>query len=206
MKRTPLLLGAALCLTVPLARGQIYAYGFESLDAINPGWNAGSTYALSSTTGVTEGTYALEVTQGGGAFWDFGINPPDKMGFISAMIASGGILSVDVTSNSSDGNTGGWGQLRVAIQGGGITYKESATQNIWNSNRTTFEIDFSSVDFSTAKGDWLELQFAFNQTNGTKSYIDNLNIGGLAVIPEPSLLALMLGIGALAFPALRRRR
>jgi hypothetical protein len=184
------------------ASAQFYSFGFESLDALSDGWNGpGTTRALSSTTGVTEGDYALEITQGDGKYWDFTLDVPDKMDFLTALNAAGGIIKLDVTSTFATGNTGNWGELEVVLQGGGFSNTSLPKFSIFGLEQATVELDFSAHDFSGANGSWLMMQFAFNQADGTKSYLDNLRIG---VIPEPSSLSLVvaLAVGALS---LRRR-
>lgn len=206
-KTTLITLALGTALAVSLS-AQSYALGFESLDKITPSWNVGSTYALSTTNGVTEGVSSLEVSDGGGdAFWDFAIDfGSDAGAFVAALQASGGLISIDVTSNEAAGNTGNWGDLSVHFQGGGFSSAQVDYGSIWGTDHTTIDLDFSNVDLSTADGSWAQLNFAVNQSAGTTAYFDNLNVGSISVIPEPSALGILTGLFAGLGLMVRRRR
>lgn len=129
----------------------VFSFGFESLDAIQPAFTTStSTYQLSST-GVTEGTYALEVTSN--EFWDFQVNLPNPGDFWAALGQSGGIVNIDVTSNEATGNTGFWGELTVALQGDGVGWTQLGAIGIWDTDKATLTLDFSLVDLSNAGPD-----------------------------------------------------
>lgn len=190
----------ALCgLTVPFAlSAQVVVFGFETLDNIVVYPDSDSTFQL-STTGVTEGDFALEVTTQ--SFWDFRIEFPDPSAVWTAMDQGGGILTIDVTSNEATGNTGFWGLMSVAIQGDGVNLTQISDIGIWDTNGTTITLDFSSVDLSNAGPDWGLIDFSINANPGTTHYLDNL-----VVIPEPRVYAAALGLLGLAFAVYRRRR
>lgn len=194
-----ILVSSILTLAAPIAlSANAYLFSFEDVTAIEPAFTTStSTFQLSST-GVTEGSFALEVTSQ--EFWDFQINLPDPGAFWAAL-GNEGLVYVDITSNEATGNTGFWGELTVALQGDGVGWTQLSSVGIWDTDGDTLTLDFSTVDLSGAGMDWAQIIFSFNANNGTTHYVDNL-----VVIPEPSQTAAALGLVALAALIYVRRR
>lgn len=184
----------------------MFTYGFESMDWITASWEASpSTLALSSTTGVTEGMSALEITNS--SYWDAVINIPsaDVPDLLAAMAAGGNEISFDITSNAAAGNDGGWAQLVVAISGDGLAWTQTAQADVTGADMTTFTASFAAVDLSSVGTGYFNINLSFNQNAGTLAYVDNMVIG-TAAVPEPSAYALGAALPVLLLALKRRRR
>lgn len=179
----------------------VVAYSWEN--DLN-GWDVSAAAGTSfSTTGVTSGSYSLQVDLAFTATqWQlFQL----KRGNGFADIASGTEVSVDITTNSTDlmlgmmfqgGDAGGWKALSMP-------YVNVSSPN-GSMTTTTVTFDYSAMNLTEPFG-WNELRLQFRKAawevpvpmNATV-YIDNFR-----VVPEPTMMSLV-GLGGLAL--LRRRK
>lgn len=175
------------------------------------GFTGGAASTFSTTVGVTNGTYSVQIGKDVAVGWrqvaktfEGGLRPELK---------DGGTVSFDVTVVQTVAGTIAWNQMGIAYNAdAGIGWNQlSHNENLGTAilgTPVTKTVTFTLPDVSDA-ATYYGLHLIWNSGTGDTGvpgakadiFIDNMVVTA-APIPEPSLI----GLSVLALPLLRRKR
>lgn len=195
--RTLVVAGAAAAMLGSAAQATV-VYGFED-DTV--AGNSDATLVPQSTTGVTEGTYSLEIQVNTG--WHKALELWNQ-NYAPTVLANGKML-IDVTVPQA----GNWIGIDMGFygdgQGGWQTMAATAGSVYPGATKVTLEYDYStsSLVMPQPGATWWNILMIVNSDlpADTPIYIDNFRF---EPVPEPASLGL-LAIGAVAMLGRRRR-
>lgn len=181
----------------------------ESWENSLDGWQEviGNTLGLSTTTGVTAGSYSLAVSRpfpGAGDFFLLGPSSIEN----TELLAGAGSLSLDIYA--PPGTFGGYIQFDVSVFNsdfGEPSIDGNLHQMVLPGTETTLNFSMSpaiAAELSASSSPTRIIIQAFfpDSATGDTVYLDNLTV---TIVPEPSVAA-MLVVGLIGFTAAKHRR
>lgn len=163
------------------------------------------TYAFSTTTGVTDGSYSLALTAASAPNYGSGLYSDYRMSYTTAL-ASASTLSLDVYAPA--GSFGGYLQIQLWENNADTGYNQIPdgstylSTTIGSETTLTWTIPTSISSVLATSSSTTQIGFQLGGGAGGTMYLDNVRT---TAVPEPATLALA-GLGMLGLLVFRRRK
>ena len=195
----------------------IFAPGFENIDATTGSRAAYTDWSRFTGVGSTDATYGSLATPAAGienANNFHAISQPSATGSVDFIVVNNSGLARELGIFHFDFQRATFGapeDWSLDITAGDLTIGNigSGTEGVNNSNTnfSDFDLDLTFLaDNTLGIGESVTFTLAFTSGNGTSGQRSHLDNVGVSAIPEPGTFALLAGVLAFGVVAVRRRK